>query len=491
MEHGKYIKWSIAAVNVLLILCMVYTVASSAGYTVFLGDDYTHGVRVGVFHAPFFQYAVASLRYMKEIYLDWQGTYFAMFLQAFLSPLNQFGLAQLKIVMILNAMLFFVSLFGMVWVVFDFVLKDGKTPWVRLTVFSAVLFSVLDADVFTEVFFWYSGAVAYSIPFSCGLFAGMCFFLSNKMRYSVKKKTVFAICAAVLGFLASGGSLTVSGTVCYAFLLLTAGFYLSTGKVSGRNIFVTASAIAGALVNVAAPGNYARHTYNNGGDSGSWRLVQAVKEAVKIVLAECERLTKETMFGVMLMVMLLVGVYLSKKLCGRLKAYAIISALALGAGFVTAFPVVLGYGGSEFPNRCYFILDVVLVLSLLNFMALAGACMDRWAKICEDQRTWAVLFVLLFAVCLLSPEKISDSAVVLVAKSKHSGSYENYYEECLLMYDTLAHSPEDDVVLKVPEYIANFECFYLDEDPEGWVNVGMAEYYHKNSVRKAAEDEED
>ena len=166
MNWKKYGKGAVIAINCLAIFFMVYVIAASAGYTVIVGDDFTHGVRVGAFHVPFFQYAAASLRYMKEIYLDWQGTYFAMFLQALLSPINNFGLPQLKAVMILNVLLFAASLFGVIWAAFDFILKEKKMPQIRLTVFSIVLFSVLDAEIFTEIFFWYSGAVAYSIPLS-------------------------------------------------------------------------------------------------------------------------------------------------------------------------------------------------------------------------------------------------------------------------------------------------------------------------------------
>lgn len=487
MKSGQYGKRVVAALNVLLILFMVYVVTVSAGYTVLLGDDYTHGVRVGVFHVPLLQYVADSLRYMKEIYLDWQGTYFAMFLQAFLSPINNYGMGQLRIVMMVNALLFFAALFGVVWVFTGFALRGEKAVHIRLTVFSIILFSVLDADVFTEIFFWYSGAVSYSIPFSAALLAIFCFLLSNNDSYSDKKRTTLAVMAAVLGFLASGGSLAVSGTGCYALVLLTVGFYLVTRKISVRNIMITAAGIVGALVNTIAPGNFSRHTYNSGGDSHAWRLLQSVKWAVKTVWGETGRLTKETMFGVMLLAMILIGIRLSKKLGNTLPSYGMISVLALAAGYVTAFPVALGYGGPEFPNRCYFILDVVLVLSLLNFALFIGVCLDRWAGLCENRSALAVLYVVLFATVLLAPETLSDSALIAVAESEHNGSYADYYKRCIEIYDYLEQCTEDDVVVDVPAYIENFECFYLDEDPEGWVNVGMAEYYHKNSVRRMAE----
>lgn len=490
MEHAqtkrnKCISGFIIACNCLAIFYMVYVVTASAGYTVLLGDDYTHGVRVGSFHVPFLQYVMASLQYMKEIYLDWQGTYFAMFLQALLSPINNFGLPQLRAVMMGNALLFFLSLFGVLWAAFGHICKEQKGYPIRLTVFTLVLFTILDSCVFTEIFFWYSGAVAYSIPLSLFLLSAMCFLIYNNECYSEKIKNILTICAAILLFLASGGSLAVSGTACYAVLLLTFGLYCVRRRFSVRNAVVLSAGIIGALINVAAPGNFSRHTQNSAGNS--WRVIQSMKWAVKNVWREIGRLTRETMFGFMLLAMVLVGIYLSKQLWGIVKLYGLISVLALGTGYVTAFPVAFGYNGSEFPNRCYFVLDVGLALSLLNFAVFAGCCLERWFKLQERRRAWAVMAALLLAAYLLSPEKISDSAVAAMARSNRNGTYEEYYGKCVELYDYLDQCQEADVVVEVPAYIENFECFYLDEDAQGWVNVGMAQYYHKNSIRKKPE----
>lgn len=480
----EYVKITIVILNCLAVFFMVYTIASGAAYTVLLGDDFTHGVRVGVFNVPFFQYFAASLQYMKEIYLDWQGTYFAMFIQAFLSPINNFGLLQLRIVMIFNALLFFGSLFGMIWAMTGFIVEGDRKIPIRLTLFSVILFSILDADVFTEIFFWYSGAVAYSIPFSLALFAVMFFLMLNNARYSLRRKVIYTGVSAFLLFLASGGSLTVTGTGCYAILLLTVGFFMISRKISIRNIIVLTAGVAGALLNVVAPGNFSRHTYGNG---DSWKLLQSVKWTVKIVWGETERLAKETMFGVLLIAMIMAGIYLSGKLRSALKVYGLISILALGIGYVAVFPVVLGYGGPSFPNRCCFILDVALVLSLFNFAIFLGCCLDLWANLYANKSAWAILMIVLFVAFLVCPESISDSALMTVAKSGHNGSYKNYYEECVALYDYLETCPEEDVVLSMPDYIDNFECFYFDEDENGWVNVAIAQYYHKNTVKRKAE----
>ena len=485
MDWKRCGRIAIVMINCFAAVGMLYIIAGSAEYTVLIGDDFTHGVRVGAFQVPFFQYLAASIQYMKEIYLDWQGTYFAMLIQALLSPVNNFGMIQLKIVMVMNVLLFAGSLFGMVWAALDFIFKERKMPHVRLTIYTIVLFSILDADIFTEIFFWYSGAAAYSIPLSFLLFAIMFFLLQNNDSYSGRKKTVFAVCSSFFLFCASGGSLTVTGTGCYVVSLLAVGFYLVSRKVSVRNIIVAVVGISGAAINIFAPGNFLRQAQNSEGKG--FLLPESVKWTVKNVWTETEQLTKESMFGVMLIAMLLIGIFMSNRLQRILKEYGIISILALASGYVTALPVAVGYAGPSFPNRCYFVLDVVLAVTLLNLAVFFGCCLEKWSGIRENRSACAVLIVILFVVCLYSPETSSEAPLFKMARLMRNGTYREYYEKCIAVYDYLENCEEENVILPMPAYIEGFECFYFDIDETAWVNVGIAEYFGKESVKRKEE----
>ena len=483
-DWGKCRRGAATALNCLLIFLMVSVITAGAGYTVLLGDDFTHGVRVGVFHASLPRYFAASLQYMKEIYLDWQGTYFAMFIQAFLSPINNFGMGQLRAVMMGNALFFFGALLLLVWNVLGFALQERKMLHLRLTVFTLVLFGVLNGQIFTEIFFWFSGATAYGIPFSVMLLSVSFFLMANRAGVTKRKKFVFTAVSAVTLFLASGGSLTVTGTGCYLAVLLSLGFYLASGRISWGNLCITAAGIAGALINAAAPGNFSRHTETAG---ESLLLLKAMKWSVKNVLAETQRLAESPFFAVLILSMIFVGIYLSGKLGEKLAAYTFVSVLSLFTGIVTAFPVAVGYSGPYFPNRCCFILDVVLGVTLFNLAVLTGCVLDRWGGLRENRSACAVLAVVLLTAVLLSPASLADSPVMTVSRSLRSGSYSEYYEACTALYDYLENCEETDVVLEMPEYIENFECFYLDEDENAWVNQGLAQYYHKDSVKRKAE----
>lgn len=485
MRGKKAAEILISIACVILIGAVIIVFSVGAGYTVFSGDDFTHGVRVGAFHVSLPQYFAASLLYVQDLYMDWQGTWFSMFLQAFLSPINNFGLPQLRAVMVGNALLFLISLAVLLWAGLSFFQTADAAK--NLMPFKAVILTlffltVVNADVYAEIYFWFSGAVAYSMPFSLMLIALTLFLFISKKESSSRGKKVCVGIAAVLLFLSSGGSLAVAGLGCYMALMLTAVFFLSTGKVSRYHFAVFAAGFAGALINAAAPGNFSRH---DGTAGAGLHFGQAIAYTVRMFAEESGRLFRETMFGLVFLVMIAAGVYLSGRCRIALREYGAAAVFALPAGLVAYFPVALGYGGYYVPNRCYFIIDTALVISLLNLALFLGVCCHRLWGLSSDGHTVTVMLYICLAALIVTPLTVEELPLYRVARYVHNGSYRDYYEKCRAIYDYLDTCPEEDVELEMPEYIEDFECFYIDEDETGWVNQGIAAYYGKKSVRRA------
>ena len=264
--------------------------------------------------------------------------------------------------------------------------------------------------------------------------------------------------------------------------MLTAVFFLLTKKVSQANLTVFAAGFAGALINAAAPGNFSRH---DGTAGEGLHFGQAVLYTLRMFTEESCRLFRETMLGLAFLLMIAAGLYLSGKCRVALREYGIATAFALLAGCVAYFPVALGYGGYYVPNRCYFIIDTAMVLSLLNLALFLGICAHRLCGLPSDGKTVTILLYICLAALVVTPLSVEELPLYRVARHVHNGSYRAYYEKCAAVYDYLETSPEEDVELEVPEYIEDFECFYIDEDESGWVNQGMAAYYGKRSVRRA------
>lgn len=320
------------------------------------------------------------------------------------------------------------------------------------------------------------------MPFSVLLAALALFLLINKEETGARRKTVYAVCAGILLFLSSGGSLAVAGAGCYTALILTAAFFLLSRKINVRNLAVFAAGVAGALINAAAPGNFARH---DGTAGAGLHFGQAAGYTVRMFAEETGRLFRETMLGLVFLFMIAVGLYLAGKCKIALKEYGVVTISALAAGMVAYFPVALGYGDYYVPNRCFFVIDAALVISLLNLALFAGICLHRLLGLPADGKHIAVLLYVCLAAVIVSPLSVEELPVYRMARSVHNGSYRDYYGKCVEIYDYLENCPEEEVVLEMPEYIEDFECFYFDSDPDGWVNQGIAKYYGKKSVRRA------
>lgn len=206
-KHFRRTEWMIAAIFGCISLITVFPIILSTGYTFYQTDDFNHAKTVGVFGESIIDLFVASLKFDLKMYLNWQGTYTAMFLQAFLSPLNGMGRMQLQVIMIFNIILFLVS----IWM---FINAACKKINIGNICESVILFSLCAMGIFaftgwTEVFYWFSGAVAYSFPMSfcfLGIAINLCF-----------EQSWGGYIAGTLMFLASGGSLEVAGTGCFYF----------------------------------------------------------------------------------------------------------------------------------------------------------------------------------------------------------------------------------------------------------------------------------
>lgn len=240
--------------------------------------------------------------------------------------------------------------------------------------------------------------------------------------------------------------------------------------------------MAGALINVAAPGNYARH---DGTAGAGLHLGKAVVNTARMIMEETGRLFRETALGLLFLLVMVIGLYLAGKARIALREYGIFTIFALAAGPVAEFPVAPGYDSAYVPNRCYFIIDTLLVLALLNLALFAGVCLHRIGGLASDRKTVLLMLYVCLAAVIVTPLKLEELPLYRVARSVYNGSYREYREKCVAIYEYLETCPEQDVVLEMPDYIADFECFYFDPDPEGWVKRGIAAYYGKASVRRA------
>ena len=512
-------------------MCVAGTLAATF-YSVNQSDDYAHAVEIGVYGAGAWEYLMTSFKYMVSQYCDWAGNYFSMFVQCLLSPLNGSGLPQLREVMLVNAVLFFVSFLG---VLYHFLSKVFSFDnHIKLATITIIMYALMNYKCYQEIFYWFSGAASYSFPLivmyismiimmhgnakshgagdisyenACVDYENACVDYENACADSVSgchkspsrskgtcriKDYGHVILAGVLGFTAVGGSLTMAGTGCFILLLVCLYTYLCDKKISFKYLCLFIVYVSGAIVNAIAPGNYVRAESGLNGAA----LIKAVANTLRAAYSEYYYFLHETNFVIVLVAVIIIGIIIfgsdaaetSDRGFGQeinVRNYTIVSAIGLLTPLVSIFPVVLGYDSSFLANRTQFIIDQGIIVSLVNAALLIGYYIARAIERAQVRLCVIILSIMVLCMLAQSNYSIKDHQAVKTLAVAVGGGYKAYYNDLKSLNEYFSEHDGDDVVITedmMPQNPANFSYFYLED---GWVNDSISEYYGLNSLTLA------
>ena len=457
------------ALSVLVIAGAVVGTVIATRFCVNQSDDYSHALEIGVFNAGFFSYLKTSFLYMISMYKGWAGNFTSMFLQGWLSPLNNGGLLQLRAVMLVNVLLFFASVILFLYH-FTGVIFEGRNH-IRIVIIAVFMFVLMNYRCYHEIFYWFSGATSYSFPLSI-LYISLILYIFRR-----KNRAVYVL-ALICAFIAGGGSFTLAGPECYAAFLVCVYSRIAGKRFTKDSIGFFLAAFLGTLANVVAPGNYVRLGLK--GDDAT--LTGAAKDTVTAAHDEFIWLFHDTNFIIFLMLMVLIGMIISRGIKVNLTGYYTVTVLGLAMPLVSIFPVVMGYAHDFLANRTLFIVDQTMYLSLLNGALCLGVVLqsvmgEGFFK--QAVFTFATAAVVFMCVSGFSFKNL-QSVRTLVCDM--NGTFSNYQAECHKMEEYFGSCSGKDVVVDVKDVPAgpdNFSCFYLEN---GWVNTAIAEYYGMNSL---------
>lgn len=479
--NRKSVKNVIIACSSLVLLFIIFIETWAAYYTVFSADDFSIATAMTPYKESFWAYLAGAILYTKNMYLNWQGTYFSMFTQSLLNPLSGFGLLQLRIIMVFNALLFFSSLIFFIFSLFKMVIKENHH--IKLFYCACIVFVIMNSRAYPEIFYWFCGAMVYCVPAFCLLFSLSFFVLSN---ITSKKKILYIVLTLLFSIGSQGGVLTVAGTGCYIILVLCFLFWLQTKRFSFANLAVFVVYFCGAIINVIAPGNFVRHDVIEDGVYP----ISALKQAIVLYFKEIKLITVNNKYCIIFLLLMLCGIVIYEKKEIDMKIYTVASVFLLAAPIVAAFPVMLGYGTSAieiFPNRGFFIVNTITVIVLANLAIVAGYWMVAFVKIKGIKPIWLTgsFGVLLFILLIRSFTHFSlaDMYVLRTSKQLYDRTIQNYYEDCKVVFNYLSDCEEDDVMIEeFPASIENYGNFEISASPDHWINRSVAEYYNKNSI---------
>lgn len=379
----KKISALITVVLVVAIILCVSPIVKSITYSVPSSDDFwkaTIPQNMGIWEA--------ALNRANWFYTNWYGGWIWEFTEVLLNPLIYFGPASPSYgYFLVVCFLLFISILALLVRDFFkyFLLCENRNIW--LFSYLMLLFTFLNASIWTEVFYWFCGST-YLRAMTLMLLT-LDLIIRNYRKYSLGKSIAITCIGAIA--CTSYTETIFPGLIFFLFIISDAKRNHSFGwKKAYPLLFM----VAGGLTNLLAPGNQARYAYEHEGDSMHiTSYLGAFRDAAYATAKELQDLFCNPIVIIYLIMITLLGMYLFSKNQYRfsyLKCLGgiILSLICLG---LTYYPFVLGYAGVDYlPNRMQFVFIIYALFSfslnaisiggcLTNYIPLKGRILNKYA----------------------------------------------------------------------------------------------------------------
>lgn len=454
-----------------------------ASYSVPGVDDYSCANAVDIYRANH-SFLVSAILYARDTYFTWQGTYTGEILMG-LEPSVRNSYTALRLILILSVVLFVA---GVVLLTFTIAHKffglSRNSSWAIALLSEFLAFNISPTG---ELFSWYTGASVYTFPIIAYLFA-----LSFSILSYYEGKKVFVVLAAICGFIGSGGSLMVVGFGCSSFFVLVLIYtYILKPKKSNFNRYIRlvipfVVTVIGALICVAAPGNYVRQ-------GGSMHIPESFFYSGVNVLTHVCFMIRHYLLPLCFVIAFIIGLVANRRVISKEKVFFGI----LGFCFittVTAFPVILGYDSYCFEaytnsDRVLYVIDFIICILVLLLALLLGGYISGVMKHFEyDVKKEMVKFIptLIIIFMLISNGLVQNFLNGMSMKILDDLMNRRVQIVSMVMediYREIASSNEGEdvhVYRPVNPYTVMYAPQYV-LDNEYFGNAEVAKYYHVNS----------
>lgn len=470
----------VAAVALMLVPMLVV-----ARYNVPCADDYHYGA--STYHTWQATHSLAAVlraagEKVAERYVNWQGTYSAIFLMALQPAVFGNGFYALVPFLTLGMLaagtcFFCLSLFTKLL---------GASRWQALVL--ALVWLGIDTQLLPSAvqgFYWYNGAIFYTFFFGVQLF-----YFGLLARYlamghaSRRRSAAFLTGLCALGLFLGGGNLvTAFGTllvlVCVLCLLA-----IMKSRQWRALLLPLAFLLAGFLVNVCAPGNSVRQQSMGDPLPAPLAVLRAVQEAV---LQFDKNLTLPILLALVFLLPVLWNAAANAHLSFRWPLLFFVFTFGLYAGQFCPTWYALKQAG---PAR---LLDIIFYSAFfwmaVNLFYFLGWLQRRlWAENgAVPQGRYTIGFVAvtaaLLAVSCFAMRDMLNFTSIQALNALRTGQAQQYHAEFEARVEILEDTAQPDAVLQ--PYSVRPRVLYFDDatsDAADWRNGAIAYYYGKHSV---------
>lgn len=465
---------SLAALTVLIIPLMAL-----GAYAVPAADDFSYGAAAhrAFVEGGFCAALKAALGQVAETYVNWQGTFSAVFLMAMQPAVFSEGLYWLTPLIMLVALLGGTFLFCCIVLPEVFSLRRDVAAIIA-AVLSILCTQLLPSPV--QGLYWFNGSVYY-VFFHGLMLAGVALAVRCVLRGGAWRQALLCLLCLVLG----GGNyvtaLSCAIILVSALLLLT----LLKDRRSKRLILPTLLLLSAFAVNMAAPGNSVR---------------QAASEGVGAIPAVFMSFRHGLSYGFEWLSLPLLGgfAFLAPLMWGAVKASAfsfrfpglvsLYSYCLFSAMFCPPVYAMGNVGDKRLLNMVYFAYVLLLMLNLLYWLGWTAKRLKKsspggYGMPLITLLVSAALMLALLGAGVLSGTGLSSIGAV---SSILSGEAEEYHSQAQSRFEQLKDQSVTHAVLEdfsVRPYMLYFDD--IQPDSGDWRNVDMATFYGKESVSLA------
>lgn len=471
----------VAAVALMLVPMLVV-----ARYNVPCADDYHYGA--STYHTWQATHSLAAVlraagEKVAERYVNWQGTYSAMFLMALQPAVFGNGFYALVPFLTLGMLaagtcFFCLSLFTKLL---------GASRWQALVL--ALVWLGIDTQLLPSAvqgFYWYNGAIFYTFFFGVQLFYFGLLARYVAARHAARRRSaafLTGLCALGL-FLGGGNLVTAFGTllvlVCVLCLLA-----IMKSRQWRALLLPLAFLLAGFLVSVCAPGNSVRQQSESGEPlPAPLAVLRAIQEAV---LQFDKNLTLPILLALVFLLPVLWNAAANAHLSFRWPLLFFVFTFGLYAAQFCPTWYALKQAG---PDR---LLDIIFYSAFfwmaVNLFYFLGWLQRRlWAENgAVPQGRYTIGFVAvtaaLLAVSCFAMRDMLNFTSIQALNALRTGQAQQYHAEFEARVEILEDTAQPDAVLQ--PYSVRPRVLYFDDatsDAADWRNGAIAYYYGKHSV---------
>lgn len=476
-ENWKFI------ICVLLISAVLFPMIYTIFYTLPSADDFS--MAYGCSKSTIF---TDSISHANRRYINQSGLWIYMFAETLLNPIVHFELESfgIGIEMILLFLAFIISLCTLIHTLIRQVLgiesKEVTAAYILL-----FLFVFLNTNIYKEVFYWFVGS-SYMMAMTLGL---LTINLTVKFFFNTRGNRGGGILLSLTGALACNffQEAILPGMI---YLVFWCYFSYRERKPLWKKAIPFVPMFLSGLVAVAAPGNFQRHMHY----SDSFNVSKAFIDAAKMTLIILKHLVQQPLVIVLVVGCIYLGFKCEKRQV-RGRGVILAGVLFLGTLAINAFPIALGYAGTEMPNRVYYILDFTALAGMIAFSVSCGIYARSLAWCQSFQPYHIEVFMTGFVILLLYSTLVYNQNISklpwsrTVAGIKEVKELHDFWQEELI---AIRDSDESNMVIEVdPRYMQSdiLSLPRLSWNVENWINVRIAQFYGKETVKVEEKEQEE